>query len=109
MSRQIDIEDAEQWLELCPERVFANWKAAHAVEPFGGEQQLLARIASLLYLIAAKDNKFEKVCEASDALMKFLMPSDWVGLDSQQSEPTDAATIKKNLMAMQAIAQKAFG
>lgn len=89
--------------------MFANWKAAHAVEPFGGEQKLLARIASLLYLIAAKGSDFEKVCEASDSLMKFLMPSDWVGLEKNANEPTDAATIKKNLMAMAAIAERAFG
>jgi hypothetical protein len=78
LGRELGIEDPEQWLEQCPQRVFDNWAAAHAVEPFGNEQQLLARIVSLLYVIAMQKSDFEAVKKLADAIMPAIMPSDWV-------------------------------
>ena len=78
LGRELGIDDPEQWLEKCPQRVFDNWAAAHAVEPFGNEQQLLARIVSLLYVIAMQQSDFEAVKKLADAIMPAVMPSDWV-------------------------------
>lgn len=58
--------------------MFDNWAAAHAVEPFGNEQQLLARMVSLLYVIAMQKSDFEAVKKLADAIMPAIMPSDWV-------------------------------
>ena len=85
MSLKLGVEDAEQWLEDCPDRVYKNWYAAYQCEPFGGETELLARIASLLYIIASKGSEIESVSKACDAITKTLMPGDWVGANKQTS------------------------
>jgi hypothetical protein len=89
LGRQFGIEDPEQWLEQCPQRVFDNWAAAHAVEPFGGEQQLLARVVSLLYVIAMQQSDFESVKKLADAIMPAIMPSDWVERPEVKPEDVD--------------------
>jgi len=110
LGRQLGIEDPEQWLELCPKRVFENWQAAYEVEPFGNEQELLARAVSLLYLIATENREFEKVCKASDSLMAFLMPSGWQCRKTTDGRSvTNVEEIKQNLKAMQDVAAKVFG
>lgn len=104
------MEDAEQWLEDCPDRVFQNWYAAYRCEPFGGETELLARIASLLYIIASKGSELEKVCKASDAITKTLMPSDWVGNRQEHSlAGFDADELKQQFKAMESAIAGAFG
>lgn len=103
------MEDPEQWAEDCPDRVFRNWYASYRCEPFGGETALLTRIVCLLYVIAGKGSDFEKVCLATDALMKTMMPSDWIGNDSEQSSKTfDPKAIKAKLKAMSSVMEKAF-
>ena len=104
------MEDAEQWLEDCPDRVFQNWYAAYRCEPFGGETELLARITSLLYIIASKESELETVCKASDAITKTLMPSDWVGNKQDNSLGNfKADEVKKQLKAMEQAIAGAFG
>ena len=108
MSRKLGIEDPEQWLEDCTERVFSNWYAAYQVEPFGGEQELLARIASLLYLVACKGGvKLEQVSVASDAIMTCLMPSGWTGKRENKVE-IDTDEVRKGFAAFEKVAEKLF-
>jgi hypothetical protein len=107
---KLGVEDAEQWAEDCPDRVYKNWYAAYRCEPFGGETALLSRIASLLYIIASKGTELETVCKASDAIMRTLMPSDWVGSEGQSSmKKIDVNQIKANLQAMSSQMERAFG
>lgn len=90
--------------------MFENWQAAYNVEPFGNEQELLARAVSLLYLIASAGKDFEKVCNASDSLMRFLMPSGWSTKQTTNPQAvTNVEEIKQNLKAMQDVAAKVFG
>ena len=90
--------------------MFENWQAAYNVEPFGNEQELLARAVSLLYLIASAGRDFEKVCKASDSLMTFLMPDGWAGKPTADPQAvTNVEEIKQNLKAMQGVAAKVFG
>ena len=42
--------DPEQWLEDVPERVFELWEAFYAVEPWGDERRLLAKLIDLMAL-----------------------------------------------------------
>lgn len=101
------IEDPEQWLEDCPDRVFENWVAAYRLRPFGDEQALLARAVSLLFLIAAKGQQFEKVYKASDSIMKLLMPPDWIG--NEKEKATIPTVNVESLRAMDQVISKAFG
>lgn len=104
MGLKLGLEDPEQWLEDCPERVANHWEAFYRLNPFGGEEELLARIASLLYVIAMQNTKAEAVCAASDALMQALMPSDWVG----RKEATQA-TIGESMQRFEQTVSKMYG
>ena len=70
---------------------------------------MLARIASLLYVIADRDNDLEKVCKKSDVIMRMLMPSDWVGNEGKSTmKKLDPNQVKAHLQAMSAQMEKAF-
>ncbi len=91
--------------------MYRNWYAAYQCEPFGGETELLARIASLLYLIASRGSEMEAVCRASDAILKTLMPSDWVaaGTSSNGTTQIDVAELKRKFREMDKTLAGAFG
>lgn len=107
MSKELDIQDAEQWLEDCPDRVFDNWVAAYRLRPFGDEQVLLARAVSLLFLIATRGQNFEQIYKASDAIMKLLMPDDWIG--NTKEKATIPTVDIENFKAIDKVVSKAFG
>ena len=101
---RLGIDDPEQWLEECPREVFDNWYAAYRVEPFGGERELLARMVSLLYLIACREREPDAIFAASDKLMQWLMPSDWVDAKKpERSETPDSIKSAEEILA------RAFG
>lgn len=107
MSKELGVSDAEQWLEDCPSRVFDNWVAAYRLRPFGDEQLLLARAVSLLFMIASRGRNFEQIYNASDAIMRLIMPSDWIGnTKEKQAIPTVDV---EGLKAMGQVLEKAFG
>jgi hypothetical protein len=108
---KLGIEDCEQWLEDCPDRVYRNWYAAYQCEPFGNETELLARIASLLYIIASKGTELEVVSRASDAILRTLMPSDWVSAkDTGHSVASvDVDDLRKQFREMDRALAGAFG
>ena len=56
------------------------------MRPFGDEQELLTKVVSLLILIASKGIGIEATINASDALMQSLMPSDWVGIRTDEGK-----------------------
>jgi hypothetical protein len=101
---KLGLEDPEQWLEDCPDRISDNWEAFYRLNPFGGEQEMLARITSLLYVIAMQNCKAEAVCKASDSLMQALMPSDWVG-----RKEIPKLSIDQHMQQFEAAVAKAFG
>lgn len=107
MGAKLGFEDAEQWLEDCPDRVFDNWVAAYRLRPFGDEQVLLARAVSLLFLIASSGKSFEQVYNASDAIMKLLLPQEWIG--NAKEKTTIPKVDIENLKAMEKLMAKAFG
>lgn len=103
MGQKLGVEDCEQWLEDCPQRVFDNWQAAYRLRPFGDEQELLARVVSLLILIASKSMDMQTVIEASNSLMKSLMGAEWVG------NITDAKPQGDSVTTFEATVAKVFG
>tara|TARA_R110000868_G_scaffold260927_1_gene519050 strand:+ start:6358 stop:6672 length:315 start_codon:yes stop_codon:yes gene_type:complete len=86
LSLKLGVEDPEQWLEDCPDRVYEQWLAAYRLRPFGDEQELLTKIVSLLILVASKDIGIEAVMNASNAIMQTLMTSEWVGIKEVESK-----------------------
>lgn len=109
MGSKLGIDDPEQWLEDCPKRVYDRWQAAYQLNPFGGEQELLARIASLLYLLACDRRESDKVMEASNKIMRLFMPRDWIGQQQEkQVLDIDPDQIQANLTAMQGVLEKVF-
>jgi hypothetical protein len=104
LGRELQIEDPEQWLENCPQRVYDRWRAAYRLRPFGDEQRLLSRAVSLLYLIAAQNRSLEDVCKASDALMRSIMPHDCV----DQPEPKQCNE-NASVVSFEQIVSKVFG
>lgn len=100
LCERLGIEDYEQWLEDCPERVFSSWKAAHAVRPFGGEQHLLARIAALLFMQAQK-HYGKGTWEAMERITALFMPSDWVGRNQGAEIELDLESIKASQQALE--------
>jgi hypothetical protein len=79
-----------------PDRVFLNWRAHYAAEPWGGEQELLAKIISQLsILIAMKTGKNEDYIPTQGSL-----PIEWVHrvektrADSQDAKSQLAAIFK---------------
>lgn len=97
----LGIDDPEQWLEDCPDRVFAVWEAYSQVEPWWGQRELLARIvASLRCLLAGKyeSDKVEGVLKNLDTIAAGYMPGDWV--DRPEPKPESSiADVEKQLAA----------
>lgn len=94
MGLKLGIEDPEQWLEDCPERVTDLWDAYYQLEPWGGERELLARIlATLRCLLAGKydEDKVAKVMQNVDDMAGNWMPGDWIG----QPEPKPEQSIQE--------------
>ena len=78
LSREVGAIDAEKLIDL---EVFENWRAYYRVEPWGGERELLARIAALLQMLVWKEHASDtsKADKCVEALIQSLMPGDWVG------------------------------
>ena len=104
MGLKLGLEDPEQWLEDCPDRVYDNWHAAYRLRPFGDEQELLARVVSLLILLASKQMDIATVVKASDSIMQSLLTSEWVGArdESDKSAVDSVATFEQ-------VVARAFG
>lgn len=81
---------------------FEKWYTFYRCEPFGGERELLARITSLLYIIASGTMKWKDVVESSDSLMQSLMPPDWI---EAKPMPTEIDTIK----SAESVFERLFG
>lgn len=65
--------------------------AAYRLRPFGDEQELLARILSVLILIARKDFDIATVMNASNSMLKSLLTSEWVGnIDEKPVKSADS-------------------
>jgi hypothetical protein len=96
LGERLGIEDPEQWLEDCPDRVYDRWVAAYRLNPFGDEQLLLARLCSLMFLMV-REKYGDETCDAMNSLTKLFMPSDWIGsLSSKQSLKIDLDSIKRS-------------
>lgn len=93
LCRELGIEDYEQWLEDCPDRVLSAWESAHAVHPFGGEQYLLARIAALLFM-QTQSRVGAKTWEAMDRIAALFMPANWIGRKEGAEIELDIESIK---------------
>lgn len=100
LCERLGIDDYEQWLEDCPERVFSSWKAAHAVRPFGGEQHLLARIAALLFM-QVQSRAGHKTWETMDRIAALFMPADWIGRNEGAEIEIDLESIKASQKALE--------
>ena len=85
--------------------MFENWQAAYRLRPFGDEQELLARIVSLLILLASKQMDIATVMNASNSLMQSLMTAEWVGA---RDETTDKKQVD-SVQSFEAIVARAFG
>jgi len=85
--------------------VFENWQAAYKLRPFGDEQELLARIVSLLILLASKQMDIATVMNASNSLMRSLMTAEWVGARDETSEKKQVDSVQ----SFEAIVARAFG
>lgn len=107
MGLKLGIARPEQWLEEVDDIDFAQWYAYYQLEPFGGEQELLARCAAFLQIIAMKDydeQGVKSVAKYAQSLLQSIMPSDWIG----QPESGKSAT-EDSLQAFEAVVMKAFG
>jgi hypothetical protein len=110
LSLRLGIEDPEQWLENCPERVYENWLAYYRLEPFGMEAELLSKIIGLLFYLCRKDGgQIEDIDKFCNAIARCMMPGNWVG---QQPEKTtqklSAEQLKQRFSEAQKIASQAF-
>jgi hypothetical protein len=108
---RLGIEDPEQWLEDCPERVFDNWLAYYRLEPFGLESELLSKIIGLLFYLCRKQGgELEDIDKFVSAVSRCVMPGNWVGQSQVGSqEKLTAEELKKRFAAAQKMAEKAFG
>lgn len=76
-----------------PDRVFENWRAHYAVEPWGSEQELLTRIVSRLsILVAMKSGNKDDFVQVQD-----LMPIEWLYRrdDNEQTPEQQQAVFAK--------------
>lgn len=93
---KLGIEDWEQWLEDVPDRVFQSWQAHYAVEPWGGEQELLAGVISgLSEIVAMKSGNKDDFVQVQD-----LMPIEWFYRKEEKGQTAEE---------QQAMCAKAFG
>lgn len=91
-------DDPDTWLEQVDRKTFNEWIAAYRLRPFGDEQELLARVASILYVIACERREVADVEKLSDLFMQKLMPADWVGrkvIEKQSFEAIEQAVAAK--------------
>ena len=94
MGLKVGEQDPEQWLEDCPDRVYDQWQAFYRLEPWGGERELLARIVSLLWLIAVENRKSDEVSKVSEMIVNSLMPGDWIGQPETPDEQGSVETFE---------------
>jgi len=108
---KLGIEDPEQWLENCPDRVMDNWLAYYRLEPFGMESELLSKIAGLLfYLCRRHGGEVEDIDKFASAIARCLMPGNWVGQkQSGGHERVTAEELRERFAEAQRQAEKAFG
>lgn len=85
--------------------MFNNWQAAYRLRPFGDEQELLARIVSLLILLASKQMDIATVMEASNAIIRSLMTSEWIGAID---ESTTKKQWKESIASFEEVVARAF-
>jgi hypothetical protein len=111
LSLRLGVEDPEQWLENCPDRIYDNWLAYYRLEPFGGESELLAKIIGLLFYLCRKQGgEIEDIDKFASAIGRCMMPSNWVGQQPNQSGgKIDAQQLKERFAAAQKFAEQAFG
>lgn len=84
------------------------WQQAYRLRPFGDEQLLLARIASLIVIVIARNGaKFDDVLKASDSILKVFMPPDWIGQEPETPQPIKIDT--EGIAAFEQLAAKVFG
>ena len=100
MGLKLGVQDPEQWLEDVPDRVFENWEAYHANEPFGDERELLARMVGLLFFLCMKDGiDSETVLKSSESITQSLMPAAWVGQPERKTHEQSMAEVEKQMAA----------
>lgn len=79
------------------------------MEPFGGERELLARAVSLLMILAMRDCKNpDAIMDASDAIMRSMMPGDWIGQGRSQNVDPEKK-IRDGIEGFEAVASKLYG
>lgn len=101
MGLKLGIDNPSQWLEDCPDELYDEWRAAYRLRPFGDEQEFLARILSVLILIAKRDMDIETVMSASNAIMQSLMTSEWVGAqESSQAKSSSVQSFEQTVSRM---------
>lgn len=105
------MQDAEQWLEDCPKRVFENWLAYYRLEPFGNESELLGQIIGLLYYLACRQGgELKEIEKFVKAIQRCVMPGSWVDqVQSTGNERVTAEELKVRFAQAQKQAEKAFG
>ena len=110
MGLRLGIDDPEQWLEECPDRVFDNWLAYYRLEPFGMESELLTKIIGLLfYLCRRQGGEIEDIDKFASAIARCMMPANWVGQkQAATQEKVTAEELKARFAAAQKMAEKAF-
>lgn len=89
MCLKLGIDDPEQWLEDCPDRVFEVWEAYSRLEPWWGERELLAKLLAVSRcLLAGKydEDKVAKVLANADMIAAGYMPGDWVDQPERKPE-----------------------
>jgi len=102
---KLGIDDPEQWLEECPQRVLDNWIAHYRIEPWGNETELLSKIIGLLFFLCRKDGgEFEQIEKFMNSVAKLHMPSNWIG--QENVKPMNRVT-KEDLQARYEEARKA--
>jgi len=110
LSLRLGIEDPEQWLEQCPERVYENWLAYYRLEPWGMEAELLAKIVGLLmYLCRKQGGEIEDIEKFANVIARCVMPGNWV--DQQPDKTVERLTpeqLKARFEAAQKLAAQAF-
>ena len=102
----LGVDDPEQWFESSHDSVFQQWQAFYKLEPFGGERELLARIAAFLQIIAWKDRDeagIKSVNKCAQELVQSMMPADWIGQPEKTSDHGDS------IQKFEAFVSKAFG
>lgn len=107
MGLKLGIVRPEQWLEDVDDIDFEQWHAFYKLEPWGNEQELLARCAAFLQIIAMKDcdeSGVKSMLKYSQSLIEKLMSADWIG--QPESSNVDG---EDSVKAFEVVVSKAFG